>query len=215
MINIVTQNVRGINEYEKRKGIFYYLREKADIICLQETHSTKDTSQQWEMEFGGQCLWSHFTKTAWGTAILIRKNSTVLIQKSFQDEEGRICGIVFKYNNEIFKLINTNAPNQDYPDFFIKVFKFFEENKGRRILTGDFNVTLNNDLDRTEEFSEMKFKAQETINKYLEDTMMTDIRRDRNPDTKSYTYSRRMGLQRNKLTGSRLDYFLIDLAISA
>ena len=45
----------------------------------------------------------------------------------------------------------------------------------------------------------------------MEETQCSDIWRDRNEDKKIYTYCK----QKPKFTGSRLDFFLVDLSISA
>ena len=56
---ILGQNVRGLNEKEKRTSIFNFTKSKADIVFLQETHSTKLTEKKWEDEWGGKCIYSH------------------------------------------------------------------------------------------------------------------------------------------------------------
>ena len=77
MVKIVTQNVRGLRNYEKRKSVIYFLKQKADVICLQETHSEKDDEQRWEIEFGGDIYWSHGTTASKGVAILIKRGTDI------------------------------------------------------------------------------------------------------------------------------------------
>ena len=63
MVKIVMQNVRGLNIDVKRKSIFNFLRNHADIICIQETHSCEQNNEKWELEWGNpkECFWSHGT----------------------------------------------------------------------------------------------------------------------------------------------------------
>ena len=52
-IKIFSLNVRGITNDEKRRAIFDKHRINADIMILQETHSSKEKEQVWENEMGG------------------------------------------------------------------------------------------------------------------------------------------------------------------
>ena len=72
--NIISLNVRGLQNDTKRRAIFQYCRERATIICLQETHSTPDIEQKWKLEWGGNILFSHGESNARGCCILIKKN---------------------------------------------------------------------------------------------------------------------------------------------
>ena len=45
MVKIVSQNVCGLRDMKKRKEMFNYFRQKADIVCFQETHFTKNDVQ--------------------------------------------------------------------------------------------------------------------------------------------------------------------------
>ena len=42
MVRIVSQNVRGLGDKIKCKEVFYYLRNKGNIIFIQETHSLEN-----------------------------------------------------------------------------------------------------------------------------------------------------------------------------
>ena len=216
MVKIVSQNVRGLNSNEKRKTVFCYLRDKGDIICLQETHSddNKEKMKRWELEWGGRSYWSHGTSASKGVAILIRKGVNIDVINSFTDRDGRVVGIVYTDHDQKYILLNIYAPNDDDPEFFVEAFKLIENYEGKRIFTGDFNVVCDENLDRTKESRELHVKSQEIIRKYVEDTMMSDIWREQNDNKKVYTYSRK-GRFSQGLIGSRLDYFLIDTSIAA
>ncbi len=51
---ILTFNCNGIRDESKRRQVFNYLRTKgADIILLQEVHSTENIEKIWQNEWGG------------------------------------------------------------------------------------------------------------------------------------------------------------------
>ena len=52
-------NVRGISNFRKRRTIFAWCRkQKADVVFLQETHSTKDNELLWKREWGAPFLFA-------------------------------------------------------------------------------------------------------------------------------------------------------------
>ena len=54
MIVIKSQNVRGLSNSMKRKRLFSWLQQtKADVLFLQETHSTPDSEHEWKKDWGG------------------------------------------------------------------------------------------------------------------------------------------------------------------
>ena len=51
MANITSFNVRGIADTNKRRQIFYLIRDKnVDIALLQETHSCSELGKLWNKE---------------------------------------------------------------------------------------------------------------------------------------------------------------------
>jgi len=54
-IKLLSFNVRGLSNFKKRRAIFSWCRkQKADLIFLQETHSSKERETQWKKEWGGR-----------------------------------------------------------------------------------------------------------------------------------------------------------------
>ena len=150
MVKIISQNVRGLQNKQKRKSLFYHLRQKVDILCLQETHSYRNSIQEWEFEWGNnRCIWSHGTTAARGVAILVNPKFALRIIDSFVDEEGRFCGLIFEESGQKFILLNLYAPNEDVPDFFVRPFEKLNCVQAKRIVVGDFNLTLDSCLDRS------------------------------------------------------------------
>ena len=82
MVRILSQNVRGLQDINKRRSVFHHFRTKADIICLQEMHSDEN-SHLWNNMWGAEAYWSSGSSNAKGVGILIKKNSGVEIIKHF------------------------------------------------------------------------------------------------------------------------------------
>ena len=72
-LNLISLNVRGIRDEIKRKKIFQFYNEKrCDVLCLQETHSTKEDEIEWKLEWGGNIIFTHGQSNARGCAMLFR-----------------------------------------------------------------------------------------------------------------------------------------------
>ena len=61
MIKLLSINTRGISNDIKRRAIFDYHRCNADLLIMQETHSTPEIENVWENEWGGKTIFSHGT----------------------------------------------------------------------------------------------------------------------------------------------------------
>ena len=86
----ISLNVRGISNFRKRRTIFTWCRkQKADVIFLQETHSTKDNELLWKREWGAPFYCSHGANNSRGVAILIRNNFDFSVEEIVTDANGR------------------------------------------------------------------------------------------------------------------------------
>ena len=55
IFKLISLNVRGINNFQKRRTIFLWCgRKKSHLVFLQETHSKKEIETQWKNEWGGK-----------------------------------------------------------------------------------------------------------------------------------------------------------------
>ena len=110
----------------------------------------------------------------------------------------------------MFILVRVYGPNDDQPEFFVNMFRKLEDFEGKRILIGDFNTGLNPDIDRTSLEVKNSNKSAEIIKTYMDETMLSDVWRDRNPDKRIFTRI----VRKPKVIGGRIDYALCDTAIS-
>ena len=73
-LKLVSLNVEGISNFQKRKTIYTSCRKKnADFSFLQETHSKEEIETQWKNEWGAEIIMSHGSSNSRGVAILIKK----------------------------------------------------------------------------------------------------------------------------------------------
>ena len=69
---ILSLNVRGIRNKEKRKTIFSWIRnQKAKIVFLQETHATDDLQKLIENELKGTWVFANGDNRARGVCVYI------------------------------------------------------------------------------------------------------------------------------------------------
>ena len=68
---MLSLNVRGLSNFKKRRAIFAWCRKQnANIIFLQETHSTGNNEKQWKAEWGAPLELAHGSSNLRGVAIL-------------------------------------------------------------------------------------------------------------------------------------------------
>ena len=59
-LKILSLNVPGIQSPEKRNALFICLnKQRADIINLQETYSSKDIENIWRTQWSGKMFFAH------------------------------------------------------------------------------------------------------------------------------------------------------------
>ena len=185
-LTLITMNVRGMGDYNKRKFLFSYFREhKAQIALVQESHNSSKINENWQVQWGGPIYNSYGTTNARGVAILLNRSFAKKIsdieQKS--DSEGS-----FTLDKQRYAIANIYGPNRDCPDFYENVDKVLSEITAEHVIMGgDFNLVLDNKLDcknRAESHHVSRAKLKEIINK----NDLFDIWRVRNPEKSSFTW---------------------------
>ena len=201
---ILSLNVNGIRNYLKRRAIFNYCRSRAQLICLQETHSCKNDEVGWELEWGNKIYFAHGETNARGVCVLIKRGLDIQMVETSSSPEGRYIIMEATYNYHTFMIANIYAPNNDCPSFFGKLFNTVINNADDKIIIGDYNTVLDKQVDRKGELCNND-KAKEVIVDAMEKYSFTEVWRDRNPGVNQFTYYRK----KPKLSASRLDYALV------
>ena len=67
-LNVITYNVKGMQQKAKRTKIFNYINDKigSGIVFFQECHSTPDCEENWKKSWGGNMFFSHGFRSSTG-----------------------------------------------------------------------------------------------------------------------------------------------------
>ena len=117
-LKVCSLNARGKGDQLKRRETFNWLREKKiSIYLLQEIHSIENTAPVWSAEWGLTSLFTSYSSSRGGVAILFNNNFTFQLQRSFLDNTGRFIICVIKTNEKLITLATIYAPNEDDSSF--------------------------------------------------------------------------------------------------
>ena len=141
---IVSLNVWGLQNMQKRHNLFTYLKLMgADIYMLQETHATIEDSRLWQTEWGATIIHSYGTTRSSGCCIMFNKNRSSQIHDVCCDVHGHFIIADMSVGNYRLSLINLYGPNADTPLFFESLFKkVISLANQEMIMGGDFNLVM-------------------------------------------------------------------------
>ena len=218
------ENIRGMNKDKKRMDYFSWLKTKSDrdftIVTETKCHDMKDMAS-WAKEWScneKDSIWSLDTgKTG-------KKGVTILIHPKFNrradakivntrvDPNGRWVKIIINIGKETFRIIGIYAPNNSNEriNFFqVELHKIMESDhiSAENIMCGDYNCTMNTELDRFNCISANNDSGQKDLLQFIKKYELEDIWRTKNPKEKKFTY-----FGDNK--GSRIDYWLTSLSLT-
>ena len=113
-LKLVSLNVRGLSNFRKRRAIFTWCRkQKADLIFLQETHSTKAGEYKWKKEWGSEIIFSHGSSNARGVAVLIKRGLDIVVEQELPNSNGRSIVLKTLIKDKRYLLANIYGPNKD------------------------------------------------------------------------------------------------------
>ncbi len=151
-MRVISLNVNGIRS-ASRKGVFEWLRrQKADVVCLQETKAQEDQlDDPMFRPDGHHCFYYDAKKKGYaGTAVYARTEPAKVVTgigvKEF-DDEGRYLEVQFKGLSVVSLYLPSGSAGperQASKDRFLKVFmpylKSLRKKKREYILCGDWNI---------------------------------------------------------------------------
>ena len=127
------------------------------------------------------------------------------IHNQKQDENGSLLILDLTISNKRLSLINVYGPNKDDPTFYENVFKSIADiGNELYIICGDFNLTLNPNIDCFNYKHINNPKARNFITNMIKENNLFDTFRELHPYLKRYTWRRKTPLKQ-----SRLDFFLV------
>ena len=211
-LTLLSVNVRGIRDRNKRKRVFQWAKSKGgDLILLQETYSTPDVEDTWKRDWDGQMIFSHGSNHSRGVLILVGSNVNLKVDQVVTDDEGRY--IFLKGNISDFKFVlgcvyfPTRDKERQQGIFLEKIdscignLQFPDHSL---LIGGDFNVILDENLDYMGTNLNRRSKFNNSLKMFLRKHDLIDIWREKHPDLKQFTFR-----QRVPLVQSRLDYWFI------
>ena len=148
VLKLLSLNVRGLRNREKRRSIFLYLKnQKASVYLLQETFSNHKDEKIWSAEWGGQIfLFSHVSDHSKGVCVLIKPNCVLSAEALELDSNGRFIILRLKTGENALYVINVYAPTDkreqiDFIDFLSKKVISLTDTSNL-VIAGDWNTTL-------------------------------------------------------------------------
>ena len=100
-------NAQGLEDKNKRKDVFNYLKDKkASIYFIQDTHFTDKDRKNIYIEFGYTCQFSNNNSNSRGVAIFINNTLDFKMNSIFTDNEGNLIILDCLINNKNITLVN-------------------------------------------------------------------------------------------------------------
>ena len=204
--------MRGIINKTKRVALFDFHRKNSDILIMQETHSSQEDEQIWEKEWGGKAFYTHGTTTSRGIAVFVTKEMFPRMKNVQCDEEGRIIIIDLMENNCSVTIAAIYAPNEDKPEFFRKLSEMLKGREEKKILIGDFNLTLDVQLDRKNTYCNNN-KARDEVENTMDRYLLKDVWRERNGENREYSWFKSGFRSNQEMKASRIDLALVSAGL--
>ena len=181
-------------------------KQKASILCLQETFSKKEDETIWRAEWGGQIIFSHSSEHSRGVCILVKPNAYPL-ETIESDEEGRYIFANLKLTTEKVFVVNVYASTDSRLQipFLQKVTHLLVSKLciSNVIMVEDWNTTLSH-LDKTGGLPWGETAYRNGLLSPMKELNLVEVYRRLCPNSKTYTYE-----TKNKKLKSRIDFFII------
>ena len=169
----------------------------ANIICLQDTHLTHQDENDLKNLTNCECIINGPRSNSCGVVILLKNTAQ-------KDCAGNYLVVDLRIATILVRLINIYAPNKDTPAFFQNLQQLIENNEEDYFLDcGDFNLTLNPDLDSYNYININDPKSRQSILETISSHNLQDLFRLFHPKVRRYTWR-----HKNPIKQARLDYFL-------
>ena len=130
------------------------------------------------------------------------------ISNVYRDEEGRL--IIFDLKQDLFEITIAAiyAPNIDSPGFFDTIEKVLKLRSEKKVIIGDFNLTITVDIDRLNTYHNNN-KARDKILDIMDQFCLKDVWRCQNPQKKEYSWIKSTSGPNSTSKASRIDFALV------
>jgi exonuclease III len=175
-------------------------------MTMQEAHIVAEDITLWKDVWDGKILYSCGSNRSRGVVMLIRENLEHEVIENYSDEEGRWLIATLKIKGIILTVATYYGPNiDDTKHLQDMINKLNEIQPGKLIVTGDFNLVLNVNIDKQGGLPRTNFSCQKILKEWMEDEGLSDIWRVKNPNKRVYTW---ISKTQHKVM-SRLDFILL------
>lgn len=200
-ISVISVNCQGLNNLQKRRDVFHYLRNKKhSVYFLQDTHFEKNTEKNILAEWGYQGFFSSFTSNARGVAVMFNNNFEFKVKRVIKDTVGNYVMVLAEIQKNDFLFVNIYGPNRDDPEFYTNVKQKINEFKAENVIVaGDFNLVLEPGKDYCNYKHANNPKAKEAVDNMIDKLDLNDIWRELNPECLRYTWRRTNPFQQARL----------------
>ena len=204
-LKLISLNVRGIIDSRKRRKVFtWFSKQKADIVCMQETHCTKSKLNSFKNSWNGLSYYG-LTDSAYsrGVGILFNSKLNIVVHSVQYGNDGRQMLINVDIEGKPFTIVNIYAPNEEKSriNFFQSLVDWIKAEAydiNNVVLVGDLNCCLREE-DRSSR-TNVKDKSRNALKLLLTKLNLNDMWHILNDNNRPhYTWS-------DKVTSSRLDY---------
>jgi exonuclease III len=194
-LKIRSLNVNGIQCQKKRELVFTELSKYSnEIILLQETHSCVLDEGNYRNTWGQNIYFSHGETNSKGVCIIFPKNFTGTSELIYTDLNGRILIVKVSVNKEEYILCNIYCPVSSAETEQLNTLdklnaELLDYINERLILCGDWNVTMNSQLDKKSEATNLctNITFREHLKNFITEYEMSDCWRVVHPGKKQYT----------------------------
>ena len=191
LLSAASLNVDGLRSNLKRKTIFCFLKQKQYsimLLLLQETHSTPADEKLWICKSVGKIIFAHGDNHIRGVAVLLKNSFKPKIEKVICDSNDSYLLLQVAINYKILVLGNIYSPTKDEPAFFDSLFLAISDfAKSDIILEGNWNVILDDQLDKDQGSIHSNKKVKEKLKSCVNCFNLQDIFRELHPSKKAYT----------------------------
>ena len=207
-----SQNVRGLNDEFKRRKVLNNFKDKADIIFVQESHTTKKSENEYEAMWAGKIHFSHGTSASRGCAILFKNTLDHSVVDKKADPNGRYLLVKCIVQGHKMFFINVYAPNNENEhEIFLKelhtaITDFYDDDFYHVVAGGDWNFVEDIEKDKKGGIKKLWGKSLAQSKRIQEKFDFVDIWRVQNENKNQYTY---ISNHRTNRTFTRLDRFYV------
>ena len=223
-MKLISYNVNGIRAAMNKGLIEWLIKEKPDIICLQEIKALEEQINISEFESIGfkYNYWFSAQKKGYSGVAILSKYEPIHIEYgtgiSYMDFEGRNLRLDFK-EFSIMSLYLPSGTNLDrlefklnYMDDFLNYINNLRDNIDNLIIAGDFNICHKSidihDPIRNKNVSGFLPVERDWLQKFI-DSGFIDSFREYNSDPNQYSWWTYRANARANNKGWRIDYIMV------